>query len=462
MVLDLILQLLLRDQWHLLGQDGIGAAFTILSRDKERTLNIANERGLSKLERALLDILLDRRHENPDSINLGLISGTYYQNDWTDGLPEQYRDLNVTDGDARGVLRLVGSIVRFAQSRQVSDLTIILDHPNTSMLFGLPLSIQSYLPMPVERGLSTEDKIEHLRRLTQTNFDSLLSDQSNWIMYRVPASFSLGTSCTEETWEKLVNTWPEMALFVWHRGAIERWGDYDLIYTNHGVEILGKALTLNPKALLMFPDVWGKLFSKDPNSNEIRDALLQVAVECEPRQWRISERFTHVRLDLPREAAFLPHLLPAVLPDLQLTIQGNSDGKNRDLIARRIKDLTGDVSILQAIKNDRKQSQAIKAAAALMIQIADTSDASLDGQTLISFYEPGKMTWYLESLTNFLGIFGGERIAEIRFIVGSLLMTAREEYRDRQVINKLLNVWRETSQAPIQKAGVEARWLVGI
>jgi hypothetical protein len=81
---------------------------------------------------------------------------------------------------------------------------------------------------------------------------------------------------------------------------------------------------------------------------------------------------------------------------------------------------------------------------------------------LISFYEPGKMTWYLEGLTNYLGILGGERIPEIRFVVGSLLMMARDEYRDRQVINKLLNVWRETSQAPIQKAGVEARWLVGM
>jgi hypothetical protein len=67
----------------------------------------------------------------------------------------------------------------------------------------------------------------------------------------------------------------------------------------------------------------------------------------------------------------------------------------------------------------------------------------------------------MRAVVTCLSLLTTEEDPHAQWIVNSLLDTARTDYKARQHLNRILDLWRESSYAPVQKAGIQESWLAG-
>jgi hypothetical protein len=475
--LDVLLNLLFSEQWFLLGSDSVRAALGILRANRQVVNRIAKGQGLSDAQIKLLSDVLrpdydpsNKLLEEPNN-KYGILITKGFRHDWTKGTKDaSWSDEDMTEiSVSSGILQFAYKIVRYSKTQQYSDLVGILKSPEIYLIDSFPLSLRVYLPLV--QGLPLETQIAELSSLKEDEYQKLLSDkQVNSRKVGKPCQpYSLGNTVTLEQWSNLLNDLPEWGVRIWGDSFWTRSPRQanrpDILDSEEFMSVLIAKLLEYPHLLVDNPFIWGKLINLNPNLEpNIRKELV---VECSKSPSvelaEIQEDAPGFLLDLPAEAPLLPHLANVLIPTFEPIIH---DGKRKEairLLGRQIREHTGEISRLKHLTDSPSHDKAVRAAAILMLIFHPDSDTDLSGaeDKIVEFYDASNQAWYLRAITDTVGLIASEQDPTARSLIGRILEVARENYKGRKEIGRLLRYWRESSSAPIHTANVATTWLAG-
>jgi hypothetical protein len=85
----------------------------------------------------------------------------------------------------------------------------------------------------------------------------------------------------------------------------------------------------------------------------------------------------------------------------------------------------------------------------------------LEPEAIVNCYTKEISSWYFRAFTFCLSLLSSEKDPAAKETVGQLLGKTRPDFQARQAFRPLFRLWRETSLAPVQEAGVMETWLKG-
>lgn len=472
--LDIVIKVLLREEWSNLPVGGIEAGVEILRLGGKTTFTVAARNGLSEAARHLLGVLLTEdafpAQQKVESCYYGLIRGRRYAADWTNRWFKQFAWWSGAEESLRnapGILQLVYRIFRFADSKHIVDLRSAIECVGISKI-----SVFTILPGAVRAHIPIDDKCElethatWLCRLDEQELRTLLRDKQlgSKHLTRPVVAFALGPKTDIQQWRKLLEELPAVAIQLWGEAL---WREFrgvrrrrpKLLDQEEAVQALVDKMLECPKILHTYPQLWGRLIQKAPRrEHELRQAFRSASAfkNVDFRYW-ISE-FHSFRLHLEAERSLLPHVVVALLA----AVQTPDPAKRLNEAKQYTEGLAVELPELDDVINDRQESQDIRAAAAILAVLHPKSQG-LTGhyQVLGQLYGCGVGAWYVAAVRMCLTLLGSERDLASRSIVGCLLERGRSDYRGRAELEELLGQWRETSYAPVQTAGLVETWLSG-
>ncbi|MBW4447373.1 MAG: hypothetical protein KME38_11030 [Spirirestis rafaelensis WJT71-NPBG6] len=217
---------------------------------------------------------------------------------------------------------------------------------------------------------------------------------------------------------------------------------------------------------MCYPAIWGQFIKETPErEHELRTTFLIASLELVCEDTLLFD-FSPFELNLPLEAPLLPHIINSLLnfPIRHKNVY-RSKGVDEELedTSKIISEIINEPSCLSQIYKNLSLAQNIRAAAmiALLLHPDGTRDFTSLRQQIVEFYNPEVGTWYVKAITSCLCLLTKEEDTAAKWIASNLLDAARGDYEGRQYIQRLLTLWRETSRTPIQKAGVQEKWLSG-
>jgi hypothetical protein len=222
--------------------------------------------------------------------------------------------------------------------------------------------------------------------------------------------------------------------------------------------------------LLSSIEVWGDLIQlSGERENKLREVLLSVCLQPVSNRTRYKQLFdfSYFELNLPSEAALLPHILNYLLPR-QHTRQHNIYRSRHfedehQVISKIISNMIHKCSDLTGIYQNLSFDQNIRAAAMITLILHPDGMKYFTNlkQQIVGFYNAEVGSWYIRAITTCLCLLAREEDKDARWIVSNLLEVTRSDYESRQYLSGLLSVWRESSQSPIQRENVQEKWLSG-
>jgi hypothetical protein len=160
----------------------------------------------------------------------------------------------------------------------------------------------------------------------------------------------------------------------------------------------------------------------------------------------------------------LPHLLNAFVAHFfSRTSEGDSDPKSRLLEANGlVKQMFFTVERLQAIVHNNNMSIESRAAASffLLFHPGYNQELSIGIASLLELYHTSISSWYLKALVFSTVTFCTENDLATQKVLGRFLENTRSDFEAQRSLQPLFRLWRETSSAPVQSAGVMDKWLV--
>ncbi|MCK5724030.1 MAG: hypothetical protein KAI84_15970, partial [Gammaproteobacteria bacterium] len=167
--LDIILTLLLRPDFYLLSSNAIRSAINILSRNKERTIKVAeNNKYNSNHIQIIKELLYCVQYYSPPGkekefeCDYGIIKCNHPKHDWTTGT-YKYKyitnNFSAQESNYPGILQLPYRIFLFNQNRTLENFVSIfkfLKEVNSSVLESFPENILVYLPIDKSIDLATQ------------------------------------------------------------------------------------------------------------------------------------------------------------------------------------------------------------------------------------------------------------------------------------------------------------------
>ncbi len=196
--------------------------------------------------------------------------------------------------------------------------------------------------------------------------------------------------------------------------------------------------------------------------SELRHAFLLASSEkIEEESTSSRYEFQPLKTKLPSEASLLPHLVNYFLMNSRHFYHAREINSALDYTNKLVTEIVDNASDLERVANDLQLCKNIRAAATIMLLLHPDRDKKLEDvkQLLVEFYNSEVGFWYIKSVTTCLCLLATKEQPVAQWVINSLLEKAREDYESRGHFQKLLNLWRETSYAPIQKAGVQEKWL---
>jgi hypothetical protein len=119
--------------------------------------------------------------------------------------------------------------------------------------------------------------------------------------------------------------------------------------------------------------------------------------------------------------------------------------------------LISDIDALRRVQADESLPKPVRLAAHV-VSLRAGVDIGDHGAAILSLWTPDALPWFLPSLAASLQKAGVEAAISKR-LVSAVLRATRCEYDTRELLDPLLERWRETSSAPITSANVIERWL---
>lgn len=476
--LDIILTLLLREDFYLLSSNAIRSAINILGRNKEKTIKVAENNKYNSNHIQIIKELLYCEQSYFQSYkkfecDYGIIKCNHPKHDWTTGT---YKYKYITNNFAAqesnypGILQLLYRIFLFNQNRTLENFVSIftfLKEVNSSVLESFPRNITVYLP--IDKSIDLATQINELASINEGQFNALFKDHclGNRYIPRHSVPLELGSQCNIKQWGEFINNLPEIALHILPESF---WVNFtksktipEIIRDEEAIKILIDKIIEIPSILLPYVYIWGYLL-KIALSREVELRRVYRDVSCLPVSTQMNypqADFYPFRLKLPEESALLPHILSSLLSLIRHHYQKKEELKIT--ITKNITEIIDDLSILENIITDSQSNSDIKAASLFLLILHHSGQNRLDKyqSKIIQFYYPGIGSWYFNAISVIFTLSTTEKDANIQRFLGNLLYTLRKDHKGRRELNNLISTWRENSYSPIQNAGVLHQWLNG-
>jgi len=458
--LTIIIRTILSSQWIFLTEDAFVTALEIMSSNCEKSYSLARGLDFTESQLELFNTFLEQIRQRPRFAkrktikSYGFVELIIPQSEYM----ERIENEPILNGDANfpGILQVFYSIVLFAKQRSHSNLIRILELSNDSnfSLFKRFISRLS-IKLPIDTDLSLAAQIEKVNSMSQAELEKWSPNQE----IRVTDSYRTRREIDVDAWRELINDYPYIAVHLWGEDMIIRKGENE----KDAINILAERVLQTPNILENCASLWGTLLRELPaHETGLRSAFLQISSDIFTEQLPFF-RFQPFKLNLPSEAPLLPYLISALLNSQRGHLHEIEDDKALEFINRNVSEMIDNPLHLQEVFNDSSQVRCIRSAAiiAYLLHPSGTKDLRSIKQLLVELYAPKIDSWYIQAVVTCLCLLTTEEDSQAQWIVNSLLDAARTDYEARQHLNRILDLWRESSYAPVQKAGIQEKWLDG-
>lgn len=485
-LMKMMAELLLRPSWRELSPAALSVMLNTLTYQVGEGWIAGQEVGISDGEEELLLALApdsDEEDEEEDSraaldtTDYGIATAWHFAHDWTTGTfglgvwtEAALREME----DARGILQWARRVLLFGASKQRSDLHAaleVLGAERAELLQVLPASVRAYLPIDAELPAGLSEPVTALMALDEEDFRSLLSRQGcsghrcSRPLEMLSKNFGTGSLAR---WKPLVEHYPLAALDSWvSLESASRHTSSVLNKPKAGAVLIDKILQ-RPEILARTPLAWGKLMSDaGERQAELRECIIGLSGAPVEDNHSAQHAFPSIRFELPEEALLLPHWLSsAVGAFLDGTRFLRAEHSEVEAHAERFKrhiEATAGAAALREIAQDKRQSLVARACAALMFVLHPHGDKYLAPwqSLLVEAARPEISEWYIRAVAVCLRLVAAEEDRAARMIAGGLLERTRALYKHTRQMQRLLDIWRESSRAPATTAQVQQAWLAG-
>jgi len=458
--LEILIKVLISPKWLDITADEFNLWLEILKFNDEKALKIAEKLGFSQLETELFKIILTKSRGLSHSDKYEIVKD-YGSVEIFQGQPawvSEIKQLELSQGIDKnyGILQVCYLVVRFLKYKSRSEwIEIVKLFQDSNAFLNSRLFSHLGIRPPIDIDSPINAQIEKLTSLNDNEIQDMCLNQQQTRIYRS----SLRRKITPDLWKELVDNRLDVALYILDEGIVrKRENSQEMLNI-----IVDKAIK-NPGLLRNYPSLWGHLLRESPEQeNELRNALLIASKKTVTERLRSGlSNFYKLKLNLPSEVSLLPHLVNALLSNRGY-YHNVEDDKMLDVLSRKISGMVDDTMYLREIIYDLSQPQAIRASGliAFLLHPNGSKDLGDIKQQLVEFYTSKIGDWYIRSIAICLRLLATEEDSDAKWIVNSLLEATRADYEARQCLHGLLNLWRESSHSPIQKAGVLDKWLSG-
>lgn len=459
--LETIIKVIISSKWVQITEDALNSSLEILKFNYEKACKVVEELGFSKLERELFRILLKRtgRFSRSDKYEIvkdyGSVEILQGKPAWVSEIKQI--ELSQEFTEITGVLQVCYLVVRFLKYKSRLEFIEILKlfQGGNACLNSRLFSHLGIRP-PIDIKIPINDQVEKLIILTDNEIQELCLNQQEICL---SDRYSKRRTITPDLWKELVDDRLDVALYLLGEGIVRRKENSKELLNI----IVDKAIK-NPGVLRKYPSLWGYFLRESPeHESELRNAFLIASTGMVSDQLPILA-FYEFKLNLPSEVSLLPHLVNALLTSPRGYYHDVEDDKILAFLRRKqISLMVDDAMYLREIIYDLNQHQVIRAAGVIAFLLHPNGSKELGTlkQQLVEFYTSKIGYWYIRGIAICLRLLATEEEADAKWIVNCLLEATRADYETRQCLHGLLNIWRESSHSPIQKAGVLDKWLSG-
>jgi hypothetical protein len=459
--LETILKAILSSKWSHLTENALISSLEILIFYQENVFTIAKKLGFSKLENELLRILLnqDTQFWCSDKYKIikdyGSVEVFQGQLAWVSEFTE-LDELSKEVSEIPGVLQVCYLAVRFLKYQSRSEflgLLRLFQNVDAHLISRLFSHLKIHVPIDIESSINAQ--IEKFRCISDKEIKELRFNRQE---IKISDRYSRKQKIKPDLWKELVDDYPDLALYLWSEGFVrQRENSKEMLSP-----IIEKVVKI-PRVLRNCPSLWGHLLREAPEyESALRNAFLAASTGTINSQPPISS-FRAFKLNLPSEVSLFPYLVNALLTSHRAYYYELEDDRELDFLGKQIIELVGGTLYVEEMIYDLSQPQIIRAAGAIAFLLHPDRSKELGcvKQLLVSFCNSKTGHWYLRAIANCLRLLVTEEDPDARWIVNSLLEATRADYDARQCLHGVLNLWRESSHSPIQKAGVLDKWLSG-
>lgn len=460
--LETILKAILSSKWSHLTENALSSGLEVLSAYQENVFNIAKKLAFSKLENDLLRILLnqDTHFERSDKYKVikdyGSVEVFQGQLAWVSEFTEL--ELSKEISEIPGVLQVCYLVVRFLKYQRHSELIEILrlfqsvDANLISIIFS---QLKFHIPIDTKSSSSINAQIEKFSYISDKEIKELRFAHQE---IKISDRYSRRQRLNPDLWQELVDDYPDLAIYLWSQDLVrQRENSKELLIT------IVEKVVKTPQVLQNHTSLWGHFIREAPEyESALRNAFMTASTGIINSQPPFSG-FCVFKLNLPLEVSLLPYLVNALITSHRAYYYQVEDDRELDFLGKQIAEMVGDALYLREMIYDLSQPQLIRAAGVIAFLLHPNGSKELGciKQLLVEFCNSQTGHWYLRAIANCLRLLATEEDPEARWIVNSLLEVTRADYEARQCLHGLLNLWRESSHSPIQKAGVLDKWLSG-
>ncbi len=455
-VVEIALSLLLKDCWWSAGSVALRAISKILEIGNTQIAKVARDLGIKDEAIGVIVPILciergarGSRASSHKERRYRVLEVSYFEPvaalDWRKWSAETWTALSSSTGMLQAAYR-VFDLLRARTPDAVKALLVSVGGKPSNLAL-LPESVRSFITQKFDNS-----------NLADCNIDELI--ERSWPGYTQVLTLQAEANIPE--WATLIEEQPWLVSYFLienRHGAREAFTD-----PQHQRSLIEAAAAGD--FLLYFVPQWGTLFKLPGELGaQLRSLAIQISGEHPREQHLHLSSVAPFILDLPREAALLPHVLHALItlassPRPTFADEGIS---SREKIDRLVEQYVPDPAPLHTIIDDAKLSKCVRAAATVLYylhpKINGVTEPLPSKARLLDLYELGAGRWYLPGV----GLMTNDAVAanrqEALDLMGTLIDMSAGDYEVRQAVNFILKNWRELARAPVHHLGSPALWI---
>jgi hypothetical protein len=471
----LLINIFLGSKWSTLSEGAFASAKEIISAAYREDSTLLDFIDVSQPELDLLKIFLGNPYEPSSKLNIiestdkdyGFIKIRYRENCFLTSKSDAHilEDLSKT----RSLFQIIQITLQYLKTGTRSHFINYMEwfESNAPHLIYSFSSVFAIDRINLEYRFSVSSCIDHLSSLSDEDFLGDFRSSAAKMIYRTPKEkFDL------MLFKQLVEEHVEIALHFWlENDVLPTLNESNCKFIETTII---ENLLERPILLRNMPNVWGRLIKINSDNapnirNAIRESVVGVDVIEDKHPQLIRSLFSSFELFLPSEACLIPHMMFSLL-DRKGVLSGarsfNIPANKKIIresreIAEQIALMVPNSNDLRAICEDQNLDLNVRAASMIMLILHPDSNTKImdERESLVRFYKSLRSSWYIKILTAGLCLLSPKPDSSSRWVVNQILADIRLDYESRKYLQPILALWRESSQAPVQTAGVQKKWL---
>lgn len=458
--------ILLKDRWIHLTQDAFNILIQVVRSNDKNSSNNFNDFDLSDTEKKFIKLFILKDDTSFESTNYESVKdyGLIKIMDWEYDCVEKISASNLSEDLSKSCnfIQIIQLILRFAKTSDRLELIEIFnwfDRKKCNLIHLFFFHLNLSLPIGTNYSLPITEQINNLNSIDDEEFHSQFNNNRKIriIREKLTRHFNL------DLWKKLVDEYPALSMRIWVNNGVDR--VIEELPRLQMANIIIDRILEKPELIMVKTSFWGKFLKEVPaRENELRSTLLS-NISTNVIDEAASPEFYPFSLHLPLEASLLPHLLNALITRQRMFWMHREINIERqhDMIGKMIVEMVEDSNFLRHIYNDYNLDISVRASSLIMLLLHPNSNEKVGDfkEALVDFYSPNNGHWYIRSLAICLCLSTTEQDRSAQWIMNKLINVTRTDYESKKYLELVLSLWRESSQAPIQSAGVQAKWLAG-